>query len=139
MREELLLRQKEPPPSGSSDRLRFRVAILPRRSRYALFLVTFYGRPYEPCSFGTWRSSGTFYRRDLALVLLQFNLRVLHTNMVGRSTTFCAEPCRAIAMLECFAGSLPWLNAPTVELRFVLIAVPNAAEIHSAVSATIIT
>src|ERR1700694_4572910 len=74
MREELLLRQKEPPPSGSSARLRFRVAILPRRSRYALFLVTFYGRPYEPCSFGTWRSSGTFYRRDLALVLLQFNL-----------------------------------------------------------------
>ena len=31
------------------------------------------------------------------------------------------------------------LNAPTVELRFVLIAARGAAEIHSVVSATIIT
>jgi hypothetical protein len=42
-------------------------------------------------------------------------------------------------MSEWRAANLPWLNVPTVELRFVLIAVSNAAEIHSAVSAMTIT
>ena len=42
-------------------------------------------------------------------------------------------------MLACLAANRPWLSVPTAEPRFVLIAVSNAAEVHSAVSATITT
>jgi hypothetical protein len=37
-------------------------------------------------------SFGHFHRRNLALKLLQFNMRILHASMVGGPTTFRAEP-----------------------------------------------
>jgi hypothetical protein len=42
-------------------------------------------------------------------------------------------------MLGCLAASLPSRSVPIAELQSALTAAPNAVEIHSAVSATIIT
>src|ERR1700730_15671057 len=52
----------------------------------------FKGLLYEPHGFSTWVSFGSFSSGDLALVLIQLYVCIMHTGVVGGATTFCAEP-----------------------------------------------
>ena len=46
----------------------------------------------ETHGFGSWSRRSSFDRRNLALVLVQFHVRIVFAGMIGSPTAFCTKP-----------------------------------------------